>query len=103
MLPIANPLAYQFKRWNGDHNLNRNMRITNTPQATSEGVISPQFRDQDHTIVAGLRQSSTRQSVCTLEGDRAQSFDNRIHADVTHRTQMVEQADAFEELIGAYP
>ena len=89
MLPIANPPAHQFERWNGDRNLNRNMRITDSLQAKSEGVISPQVRDQDHTIVTCLRQSSTRQSVCALEGDRSQSFDNRIHADVTHRTQVI--------------
>ncbi len=38
MLPIANPLAYQLKRRHGDRNLNRNMRITNSPQDFEDAV-----------------------------------------------------------------
>lgn len=38
MLPIANPLAYQLKRRHGDRNLNRNMRITDSPQDFEDAV-----------------------------------------------------------------
>ena len=38
MLPIANPLAYQLKRRHGDRNLNRNLRITDSPQDFEDAV-----------------------------------------------------------------
>jgi predicted deacylase len=38
LLPIANPLAYQLKRRHGDRNLNRNMRITDSPQDFEDAV-----------------------------------------------------------------
>lgn len=38
MLPIVNPLAYRLKRRHGDRNLNRNMRITDSPQDFEDRV-----------------------------------------------------------------
>jgi len=50
MLPIANPLAYRRKRRHGDRNLNRNMRITDSPQNFEDAVsnlLCPLLRAHD--------------------------------------------------------
>jgi len=48
MVPIANPLAYLFKRRHGDRNLNRNMRVTDVPQ---------DFEDQVGNVLCPLLQA----------------------------------------------
>nr|WP_199101537.1 succinylglutamate desuccinylase/aspartoacylase family protein [Aquitalea sp. ASV11] len=40
LVPVTNPLAYQFKRRHGDRNLNRNMRLTHTPQDYEDHVAN---------------------------------------------------------------
>ena len=40
MVPIANPLAYQLKRRHGDRNLNRYLRIADSPQDFEDAVSS---------------------------------------------------------------
>jgi uncharacterized protein len=38
LVPVTNPLAFQLKRRQGDRNLNRNMRVTRTPQDFEDAV-----------------------------------------------------------------
>jgi predicted deacylase len=40
MIPITNPLAYTLERRHGDRNLNRNMRVTDTPQDFEDAIAN---------------------------------------------------------------
>lgn len=50
MIPITNPLAYQNRRREGQRNLNRNMRVTSTPQDFEDlvcNVLCPMLAAHD--------------------------------------------------------
>lgn len=74
LVPITNPLAYQLKRRHGDRNLNRSMRMTDTPQDFEDrisNVLCPLL--QSHDVLLDLHSFHTPGTPFALIGPR----DNR--------------------------
>jgi predicted deacylase len=98
LLPITNPLAYQLKRRQGDRNLNRNMRVTDSPQDFEDAIsnrLCPLL--QTHDVLLDLHSFHTPGIPFALIGPR----NNRSDLEPFERAEE-EEALALKLGVGRY-